>query len=445
MGYTAPDPSQFDGMEQAYSYMGPLAAAQIVVPRMVFGMAGPGIQRIANIIFMNQTNPGLIMQGAAHWLKTAEKYLAAKEALDQELANLDADSWEGYDRDQFDDKAAKVGEQLTIIAAFAMHIGISLFAIAAIVAVMVPLMLAFATTLMALAITYKAIMATGIGAFAALSVMAAAKTVIFAAIAVLEPLDKAIDMTSKTLAAFIAGNMTASWVAMAANGNIINPVDTLGSTGFSMLQGLAQMGLRNLMAPAGGPGAKATPINNLLTGFTGVQGMYNIGNNIAGDVNPDGPNAMTDAGIDVMALDFIPNNHGFEEKARTGDELPDYTSDFPTRPDETGDGDADKEHGPGAAPGDDPRDAGPSTGGDMAPGGSSGPGAAPGGDDPREEGPGSGPDDMAPSGPGGGDPRESGVGPGGGMAPSGGGDPRESGVGSGAEDAEKESDAAPAA
>lgn len=441
MGYTAPDPSQFDGMEQAYSYMGPLAAAQIVFPRMVFSMAGPGIQRIANIIFMNQTNPGLIMQGAAHWLKTAEKYLAAKEALDQELANLDADSWEGYDRDQFDDKAAKVGEQLTIIAAFAMHIGISLFAIAAIVAVMVPLMLAFATALMALAITYKAIMATGFGALAALSVMAAAKTVILAAIAVLEPLDKAIDITSKTLAAFIAGNMTASWAAMAANGNIINPVDTLGSTGFSMLQGLAQMGLRNLMAPAGGPGAKATPINNLLTGFTGVQGAYNIGNNIAGDVNPDGPNAMTDAGIDVMALDFIPNNHGFEDKARTGDELPDYTSDFPTPPG----GDEEKKHGPGAAPEGDPRDAGP--GGDMAPTGPGGDmsptgpgGAAPGGDDPRDAGPGPG-GDMAPSGPGGGDPRDSGVGPGGDMAPSGGGDPKETGVGPGAEDAEKESGA----
>lgn len=336
MAYTAPDPNQFSGLEQASSYMAPLAAAQITLPAFVF--SGP-CTALSRLIYMNQCNPGQLMIVAATWLQVAEKYLAASDKLKEKTGAVDGDAWTGDDRDAFDGKADKVAVQLQVIGAFAMQIGISLFIMGTMLAVMVPLMLAVATSLMAFGVAYLTIRAipNPISAIVAENIRLAATTTAASSLTALTALDNAIGVAAKTLAAFIGGNMTTSWIAMASQGNFINPVNTLGSTGFSMLQGLSQLALRNLMAPGrkGADGlhldkiskglndtvAKANPF---MQGFVGVQGVYNIGNNAAGDVNPDGPNAMTDAGIDVMGLDFIPNN--FEDKARGGgDDAPSWS------------------------------------------------------------------------------------------------------------------------
>ncbi|WP_205324752.1 hypothetical protein [Glycomyces sp. YM15] len=333
MSYTAPDPAQFAGMEQAYSYMAPLAAVQIVMPAFTF--AGPTTQ-ISRIIYMNQCNPGLIMQVGASWLQLAEKYLAASAKLKEKTGEITEQDWSGDDRTAFDDKADKMDAQLVIIAAFAMHVGISLFIIAAMLAVMVPLMLAVATSLMALSVFYLAVkFVPVIGLAVSENVRVIATTVGMSCLAVLETLDKAITAAAQTLAAFIGGNMTASWGALASKGNMINPLDTIGSTGFSLLQGLSQMALRNLMAPGRtgtGTIGKFSPKldgmlakgNPALTNFTGGQGVYNIGNNINGDVNPEGDAERWDrqTGVDFGGLDFMPNT--FEERAREDDTAPQW-------------------------------------------------------------------------------------------------------------------------
>lgn len=337
MGYTAPDPEQFSGLEQASSYMAPLAAAQITLPAFLF--SGP-CTALSRLIYMNQCNPGLLMTVAATWLQVAEKYLAASDMLKEKTGAVDGETWSGDDRDAFDGKADKVAAQLQTIGAFAMQIGISLFIMATMLAVMVPLMLAVATSLMAFSIAYLTIRAipNPISAIVAENIRLIVMSTATSSLAALTALDNAIGIAAKTLAGFMGANMTATWIAMASKGILINPADTLGSTGFSMLQGLSQLALRNLMAP-GRAGASGTHLdkiskplsetvskaNPFMQGFVGVQGVYNIGNNAAGDVNPDGENKMTDAGIDVMGLDFIPNT--FEDKARGGgDDAPTWSS-----------------------------------------------------------------------------------------------------------------------
>ncbi|THV42575.1 hypothetical protein [Glycomyces buryatensis] len=333
MSYTAPDPAQFAQMEQAYSYMAPAAAIQIVMPTFTF--FGP-CNQISRIIYMNQCNPGLIMQVAANWLKLAEHYLAASEKLKEKTGEISEDDWSGDDRDSFDDKSGKMDAQLVIIAAFAMHVGISLFIIGTMLAVLVPLMLAVATSLFAMSVMYTAfrfIPVIGPGVAASIHVMATATA--GSCLTVLEALDKAITLAAKTLASFIGANMGASWIALATKGNMINPLDTIGSTGFSLLQGLSQLALRNLMAPgrnATSSLASASPkMNNLLMknnphliNFAGGQGVYNIGNNINGDVNPDGDAQRWDrqTGVDFGGLDFIPNT--FEDQAREDDGEPQW-------------------------------------------------------------------------------------------------------------------------
>lgn len=336
MAYTAPDPKQFEGLEQASSYMAPLAAAQITLPAFLF--SGP-CTALSRLIYMNQCNPGQLMIVAATWLQVAEKYLAASDKLKEKTGAVDGDAWTGDDRDAFDGKADKVAVQLQVIGAFAMQVGISLFIMGTMLAIMVPLMLAVATSLMAFSVAYLTIRAipNPISAIVAENLRLVVMSTAASSLAALTTLDNAIGVAAKTLGAFIGGNMTVSWAVMASQGNFVNPVNTLGSTGFSMLQGLSQLALRNLMAP-GRAGASGTHLdkiskplsetvskaNPFMQGFVGVQGVYNIGNNAAGDVNPDGPNAMTDAGIDVMGLDFIPNT--FEDQARgSGDDAPTWS------------------------------------------------------------------------------------------------------------------------
>lgn len=333
MSYTAPDPEQFAGMEQAYSYMAPLAAVQIVLPAFTF--SGP-VTQISRIIYMNQCNPGLIMQVGASWLQLAEKYLAASEKLKEKTGEVTEQDWSGEDRAAFDDKAGKMDAQLVVIAAFAMHVGISLFIIAAMLAVMVPLMLAVAASLMAMAVFYMAVkFVPVIGPIVSENVRVVATTVGMSCLGVLEALDKAITVAAQALAGFIGANMTASWAALASKGNVINPLDTIGSTGFSLLQGLSQMALRNLMAPGRtgtGTVGKFSPKldgmlarqNPAMTTFVGGQGVYNIGNNINGDVDADGDAERWDrqTGVDFGGLDFVPNT--FEGQAREDDSTPQW-------------------------------------------------------------------------------------------------------------------------
>ncbi|MFB9661086.1 hypothetical protein ACFQS3_00045 [Glycomyces mayteni] len=324
MGYNAPDPEQFSKMEQAFSYMSPLAAAQIALPAHLF--SGP-VTFIARAIYLKQANPGQIMQGAAHWLKCAEKYLAAAEALRTEAKSLSEDEWSGDDRKAFEEKAEKAAQQLETIAAFAMQVGISLFAIATMLSVMIPLMLAVATAQMAFAVFYLATKAIPppVGPVVSENCRVIAMTTGATCLTVINTIEAALKVAAQGLAAAIGGNMTISWAYMASRGNLVNPGDTIGSTGFSLLQGLAQMTVGNLMAPGRtgtGTVGKISPKldgimakgNPYLLGFTGVQGTYNTGMNIQGDVNPDAENKMTGAGVDLLGQDWIPNT--FEDAAR---------------------------------------------------------------------------------------------------------------------------------
>lgn len=326
MAYTAPDPEQFSGMEEAYSYLAPIAAVNITLPAYVF--SGPCL-KLSRIIYLNQCNPGEIMKGGASWLLLAQKFSEAKEALETKLAELATDDWDGEDRKAFDAKAQKVVDQLEVIQAFAMHLGISMMLIATMLAVMVPIMLAFATILMGLAITYMIVKPiVPAGPIMAEAWRGTAMGVSATALTTLMAMDKANGLVAQALAAFITANMTISWVNMAALGNIISPASTIGSTGYSLLQGLTQLAFVRLMAPGNGPGKLAgTAVGGLITkaapglaGVAGGQGIYGIGNNAAGD---DAPNKMTEAGVDVGLYDFIPDH----DKPREGDQVSPWTAD----------------------------------------------------------------------------------------------------------------------
>ncbi|GAA2319063.1 hypothetical protein GCM10009853_091420 [Glycomyces scopariae] len=332
MAYQAPDPEQFAGAAEAYGYMAPLAAVNITLPAYVFG--GPCVQ-LSRIIYLNQCNPGDILTGAAQWLQMAQKFDEAKEAFQARLDGLAPEAWAGEDRDAFDAKAEKIVNQLQAIHAFAMHLGISMFAIGLMLCVMIPIMLVMATVLMALAITTLIVQQfVPAGPIMALSWRATAMTFGTTALTALKAMDEACSMAAKVLAGFIAANMTLTWINMAANGNIISPAATIGSTGYSFLQGLAQLAVVKLMAP--GRGATGGMLSKISTGANGAlmkagpgliggvgaQGIYNIGNSAAGD---DAPNKMTDAGVDVGAYDFIPDTFG--DKARAGDDAPSWRPD----------------------------------------------------------------------------------------------------------------------
>lgn len=327
MAYTAPDPEQFKGMESAYSFMAPSAAILITMPSFVFPISGVPISRI---IFMNQCNPGKIMRIGAEWLRLAEMYSEAGRLLKENIDSLDEDDWEADDRTAFNDKSEKVISQLNGIAGYAMVVGISLFSIASLLAVMVPFMLAVATFLQAAALVYMVFRPIP---FLSEPFRASVEGTAKGLHGALEALDKVLDGMGNSLAAVMGANTTISWVDMAVKGNIVNPATTLASTGFSLMQGLAQMGLRNLAAPGRGKdtflGKHFPGVNDKLMGsgafnagtqaFTGGQGAYNMGNNIQGEVDPDAPNAMKDAGVDAGALDFVPNQLGdfdFEGEAR---------------------------------------------------------------------------------------------------------------------------------
>lgn len=319
MAYTAPDPEQFSGMEEAYAYMAPLAAVNITLPAFVF--KGPCMQ-LSRIIYLNQCNPGEIMKGGAQWLQLAQRYSESKEALEAKAEELAPDTWEGKDRDAFDERLDKIIGQLETIQAFAMHIGISLMAIGTMLAVMVPIMLAFATVLMGLAVACLAVrMIVPAGPIMALAYRSAAMAFSGTALATLKAMDTANGIAAQALAAFIGANMTVTWVDMAAKGNIINPANTIGSTAFSLLDGLANLAVVKIMAPGkkggGIPGVMGgSGVNNVLAGASGAQGIYGMGTEGAPE------NSMTEAGVDAGKYDFIPNT--FEDQAREGDRPPEW-------------------------------------------------------------------------------------------------------------------------
>lgn len=322
MSYTAPDPEQFAEMKDAFDYIGPLAAVNITMPAFVFG--GPCAQ-LSRIIYLNQCNPGEIMEGGAFWLQIAQRYGDAKDKLQELVNELGVEQWEGKDRDAFDEKTQKIIGQLEVIQAFAMHVGISLFTIGTMLAVMLPIMLAFATVLMGLAIACMAVrFIVPAGPIMALAYRATAMTFGGTALATLKAMDEANGMVAQGLAAFIGANMTVSWGVMASKGNIINPANTIASTAYSLVQGLAQLAVVKLMAPgkgAGGlPGGASPAGTNALIGAAGAQGIYGMGNSMAGE---DAPNKMTEADVDVGKYDFMPG--ALDQYGRAGDEPPDWT------------------------------------------------------------------------------------------------------------------------
>ena len=326
MSYTAPDPEQFSGMEEAYSYLAPLAAVTITLPAFVF--SGPCL-KLSTIIYLNQCNPGEIMKGGATWLQLAQTYSEAKDAFVEILDGLAEDDWTGDDRTAFDEKAQKIIGQLENIQAFAMHLGISLMLIATMLAVMVPIMLAFATVLMGLTVTYMIVKTfVPAGPIMAEAWRGTAMAVSATALTSLKTMDTANGLVAQALAAFIGANMTISWVNMASLGNIINPASTIGSTAYSLMQGLAQLAMVKLMAPGNGAAAFGGPAGGMigtgLAGAAGAQGIYGIGNNAAGD---EAPNKMTETGVDVGVYDFIPDTFG--DQARAGDEVGPYTEGGP--------------------------------------------------------------------------------------------------------------------
>ena len=104
----------------------------------------------------------------------------------------------------------------------------------------------------------------------------------------------------------VGAGMGVSWIALATQGNVVNPLDLVGPTAFNMAQGLAQLGLRNALAPSGGRHV-APGLGHL---FVGGQGAYNTGlnvNDLAQDGSVDGKNdPRGETGLDPGNLDFIP-------------------------------------------------------------------------------------------------------------------------------------------
>jgi hypothetical protein len=304
MSIGAPEPESFQGMMDTFAVMAPAAAVEIVLPAFTFG---PSCTQIARIIYMNQCNPGQIMMVGAYWFQVAEKYITAAQALDDEVSSIDAESWEGEDCQAFVDEAGKVRAQLWTIALFAIEVGIGLFSIAALLAVMVTAYTALATILMAMAVAYWPLQAFPLTAPAAAAVRTAAMTVAATGLTVLKALDTALTALGRGLAAAIGAGMGVSWTALATQGNVVNPLDLVGPTAFNMAQGLAQLGARNLMAPSGGKHV-APGLSHL---FMGGQGAYNTGlntNDMAQDGAVDGANdPRAETGVDPGNLDFIPS------------------------------------------------------------------------------------------------------------------------------------------
>jgi hypothetical protein len=303
MGLSAPEPESFQGMMDTFAVVAPAAAVEIVLPTFTFG---PSCTQIARIIYMNQCNPGQIMMVGAYWFQLAEKYITAAQALQDEIDAMDAESWDGDDCQAFVNQAGKVQTQLWTIALFAIEVGIGLFTIAALLAVMVTAYAALATILMAMALVYWPLQAFPPTAAAAQSVRAAAMTVAATGLTILKALDTALTALGKGLAAAIGAGMGVSWTVLATQGNVVNPLDLVGPTAFNMAQGLAQLGLRNAMAPSSGRHV-AGGLSHL---FVGGQGAYNTGlniNDLAQDGSVDGKNdPRAETGLDPGNLDFIP-------------------------------------------------------------------------------------------------------------------------------------------
>lgn len=303
MSFGAPDPESFADVENAFAMVSPIAAVEIVLPAFTFG---PSCTQIAHLIYMNQCNPGSLMKVGAYWLQLAEKYIQAGDQLDEEVSAMDAESWEGDDCDAFVEQSGKVKMQLFTIAAFAIQVGISLFTIAALLAVMVTAYAALATALMAMAVVYWPLQAFPPTAAAAQAIRTAAMTVAATGLTVLKALDTALEALGNGLAAFIGGGMTVSWGMLATQGNVVNPLDLVGPTAYNMAHGFAQLGLRNLMAPGGGKHV-APGLSHL---FMGGQGVYNTGlnaNDVAGDGEINGEeDPRSEYGVDPGNLDFIP-------------------------------------------------------------------------------------------------------------------------------------------
>ncbi|MDA1360277.1 hypothetical protein O1R50_11625 [Glycomyces luteolus] len=318
MSIGAPEPESFQGMMDTFAVMAPAAAVEIVLPAFTFG---PSCTQIARIIYMNQCNPGQIMMVGAYWFQLAEKYITAAQALQDEIDAMDAESWDGDDCQAFIDQSGKVQAQLWTIATFAIEVGIGLFSIAALLAVMVTAYTALATILMAMALVYWPLQAFPPTAAAAQAVRAAAMTVAATGLGILKALDTALTVLGKGLAAGIGAGMGLSWTVLATQGNVVNPLDLVGPTAFNMAQGLAQLGLRNALAPSGGKHV-APGFAHL---FMGGQGAYNSGlnaNDLAQDGNVDGKNdPRAETGLDPGNLDFIPT---IEAPEWADDDAPDW-------------------------------------------------------------------------------------------------------------------------
>lgn len=318
MSIGAPEPESFQGMMDTFAVMAPAAAVEIVLPAFTFG---PSCTQIARIIYMNQCNPGQIMMVGAYWFQLAEKYITAAQSLQDEIDAMDAESWDGDDCQAFIDQAGKVQTQLWTIATFAIEVGIGLFSIAALLAVMVTAYTALATILMAMALVYWPLQAFPLTAAAAQAVRAAAMTVAATGLTILKALDTALTVLGKGLAAGIGAGMGLSWTVLATQGNVVNPLDLVGPTAFNMAQGLAQLGLRNALAPSGGKHV-APGFAHL---FMGGQGVYNTGlnvNDMAQDGNVDGKNdPRAETGLDPGNLDFIPT---IEAPEWADDDAPDW-------------------------------------------------------------------------------------------------------------------------
>ncbi|MEU6250115.1 hypothetical protein [Glycomyces sp. NPDC047010] len=303
MSIGAPDPKSFQGMMDTFAIVAPAAAVEIVLPAFTFG---PSCTQIARIVYMNQCNPGQLMMVGAYWFQLAEKYITAGKGLDEEVSAMDAEAWEGDDCEAFREQSGKVGTQLFTIAAFAIEVGVGLFTIAALLAVMVTAYAALATCLMAMAVVYWPLQAVPFTAPAAAAVRTAAMSIAAMGLGVLQSLDNALKVTGNAIAAAIGGGMTVSWTVLASQGNVVNPLEMVGPTAFNMIQGLAQLGLRNAAAPSGGRHV-AGGLGHL---FVGGQGAYNLGlnaNDIAGDGDVNGAeDPRSKYGLDPGNLDFIP-------------------------------------------------------------------------------------------------------------------------------------------
>jgi hypothetical protein len=303
MSIGAPDPKSFQGMMDAFAIAAPAAAVEIVLPAFTFG---PSCTQIARIIYMNQCNPGQIMMVGAYWFQLAEKYITGGKDLEGEVSAMDAEAWEGEDCDAFVDQSGKASMQLYTIAAFAIQVGLGLFTIAALLAVMVTAYAALATCLMAMALVYWPLQAFPLTAAAAVAVRTAAMTIAATGLGILKTIDTALTGLGNGLAAFIGGGMTGSWAVLATQGNVVNPLDMVGPTAFNMMNGFAQLALRNAAAPSSGRHV-AGGLGHL---FVGGQGAYNLGlnaNDLAGNGDVDGKEDPRGTyGVDPGNLDFLP-------------------------------------------------------------------------------------------------------------------------------------------